>query len=433
LSLRTWLAHRLLSERQLRELSLAAFGVPLRSGANSRNLPMITNETALRNSVVWACRRIRADIMSTLPVDSFRKVNGIPVEVPLAPVLVDTDGEDWPLHHWMWAGNWDLDGIGNSVGLVTERNALNLPSRIHLVPMQSVSIYQTKSMETHKYRIDGKEYDRGKVWHERQFPVAGLPVGLSPIAFAAWELQQDLSMQQFALDWFGGGAVPKARLHNTKRSLDSAPKPGQTDNEARRVKDRYNATMANGDVFVHGNDWELDFMQAQTMGTEWIQGREASVPALCRYFGCPVDLVEAAIQSSSSSINYSNAIQRNLQFLIFHLGPAIFRRQESLSRLLPQPRYVRLNTNALLRLDPETQAKIFSARLKDKTITNDEVRAYYEQPPLTQAQIDQFTLLYGGPRTAPDKASAADSEARAFFEQVSPLSAIPFNPTTGVS
>ena len=41
------------------------------------------------------------------------------------------------------------------------------------------------------------EYTADKVWHERQFPVPGLPVGLSPLIYAAWSIGEYLSEQQF--------------------------------------------------------------------------------------------------------------------------------------------------------------------------------------------------------------------------------------------
>lgn len=428
MGVRSWIARRIITPQLKRELTLDALGVPARGG-NRRGLAVVTADSALRHSAVWACCRTRADLLSTFPVDTFRKVGGIDVEIPPAPVLVEPGGEHWPYIHWRWASDFELSRQGNSVGLITQRNALKLPSRIELQPLNMVQIYQRRNMDTHRYRIDGKEYEPYQVWHERQFPVAGLPVGLSPMAYAAWTLQESLSMQEFALDWFGGGAIPKAHLKNTKRPLENTPQ----NNEARRMKDRYGATMSNGEVFVTGNDWELDFIQAQQMGKEWLDGRRATIPDISRWFGVPVDLIEAAIESSSSTITYQNALQRNLQFLTMHLGPAIVRNEYYLSKLLPRPRFVKLNTNALLRLDPKTQAEIISMRLKDKTLTNDEARAYYNQAPLTQEQIDQFALLYGGPRTAPENASPADAATRAFYEQVSPLSAIPSFDPTGVS
>ena len=41
----------------------------------------VTPSTALRHSAVWACRRLRGDLVSTLPIDVFRIVDGVQVEM----------------------------------------------------------------------------------------------------------------------------------------------------------------------------------------------------------------------------------------------------------------------------------------------------------------------------------------------------------------
>lgn len=410
-----------------REISLQAAGVNPRMQTR-RGMVNVTPDTALRHSAVWACLRIRADLVSTFPVDVFRKVGGLDVEMPKAPILVSPGGKYWPLMHWMWASQFDLDRTGNSVGIITERNALGLPSRIDLQPAGKVQVFQNRDMPEHKYRIDGTVYDADQIWHERQFPVPGLPVGLSPVAYAAWTLQEALSMQQFALDWFAGGAVPKARLHNTKKPLETGPEF----NEARRIKDRYMATVANGDIFVHGNDWELDFLQGEQMGIEWLDGRRAALPDLARYFGCPVDLIDAAI-NAPGSVTYQSALQRNLQFLIMNLNPAVIRREQAISAgWLPQPRFMKFNTAALLRMDPETQAKVFELEIKSRTRTPDEVRALLNLPPLTPSQIEQFSQLFGAPRTSPGSTPSgrSDLERALYGEQVSPFSVVPYPVTT---
>ncbi len=408
--------------RQQQRVSMVD-GPPPRDGRDGfqRGLVVVSQDTALRHSAVWACLRIRADLMSTFPLDTFRKVNGIDVEMPKPPVIVEPGGRHWPYMHWMWASQFDLDRTGNTVGLIVERNALGLPARIELQP-GPVSCYQLKSMPEHKYRIDGKEYTPDKVWHERQFPVPGLPIGLSPVAYAAWTLQETLTMQQFALEWFGSGVgVPKVHLRNTKKSLDG----GANNNEARRVKDRYKASVHNGDAFVTGNDWELDFTEGASAGQEWLEGRRAGIPDLARFFGVPVDLIEAAIDSPGS-ITYQSALQRNLQFLVMHLNAAIIRRETALSTLLPRPRFVKLNTNALLRMDPETQAKVIESRIKNRTLTPTEAREFYNLPPLTPEQEDEFARLFGAPRVAPAASGGERASSEWPWEPVNPLSAAPY-------
>jgi phage portal protein BeeE len=360
---------------------------PSRGSGALRGAVVVNEDTALRHSAVWACLRLRADLMASFPCGVYRNVDGVPVEWPKPPVLVAPGGKRWDYRHWMWATQHDLDSCGNTIGLITEVNALGLPARIDLQPIRSCSVIQRRGMIEPIYKIDGHEYPADKVWHERQFPVAGLPVGLSPLVYAAWSIGEYLSEQQFGLDWFGGMAVPKARMKNKAKVL----KP----DEINVAKQWYRDVVQNGDLLVHGNDWEYDFIQAQEAGMAWIEARKFGLADVGRYLGVPADLIDAAI-SGGGTITYQTTQQRNLQFLIMNMAPATAWRETALSTLLPSPRYVKLNTNVLLRMDPATQATVLHQRIEDRTLTVTEARALYELPPLTDAQIAEFALLNGG-------------------------------------
>jgi HK97 family phage portal protein len=190
----------------------------------------VTQETALRHSAVWACLRLRANLISTMPVDLYRKVDGIQVEVPKPAVLVTPGGDEVEMPEWMYSSQFDLDRSGNSVGLITARDGLNLPARIELVPSSDVSVRMRKGKKT--YRIAGTSYEPNEVWHEKQYTVPGLPVGLSPVAYAAWAISEYLSIQQFAMDWFRNGAIPSAHLKNTAKTLS----PEQADGAKTRSR-----------------------------------------------------------------------------------------------------------------------------------------------------------------------------------------------------
>lgn len=58
--------------------------IPQRSEGR-RGAAVVTSETALRHSAVWACLRLRANLVSTMPLDLYRRVNGVQIEVPKPP------------------------------------------------------------------------------------------------------------------------------------------------------------------------------------------------------------------------------------------------------------------------------------------------------------------------------------------------------------
>ena len=388
-------------------------------GTGRYGAALVDGDTAMRHSAVWACLRLRADLISTFPVNAYRNVDNLAITVAKAPIIVEPGGKRWPMHHWMYATQWDLDKAGNTIGLITETNGYNLPSRIDLFPIKVCSVIQRKGEPEPRYKIDGKEYSADKVWHERQFPVPGLPVGLSPVAYAAWTIGEYLSIQDFALQWFGGGAVPKARMKNKAKILKGS--------EITQAKQWYRDVVSNGDLLVHGADWEYDFIQAEQAGVEWLDARRFGLADVCRFFTCPADLIEAAI-SAPGSITYQNAVTRNLQFLVMNLQPAIFRREQAISTLLPNRQYIKLDTDELLRLDPETLAAVIAKRIEWRLLTVSEARVkYWDLPPLTAAQEAEFNRLFP-PKSSPGPTPATPHSLEAWLSGAPSDYAPPMSP-----
>jgi hypothetical protein len=217
----------------------------------------VTNDTALRHSAVWACLRLRAGLISSFPVDCYRMVNGLQVEMPKPPIFTNPSGGRMRWWEWMWATQWDLDRAGNT------------------------------------------------------------PINSS-----------DNSM-------------------------------------------------------------------------EWIESRGFSVAEIARFFDAPVDLIDGA-PAGKSSVTYANITQRNLQLLVMALGPAVFRREQALFDLAPQQRFVKLNTDALLRMDPQTRTAVLAERIASRQLSPSEARALENLPPFTESQKQEFVDLFGQPgRPAP--------------------------------
>lgn len=348
-------------------------------------LPYVNNDIAMRHSAVWACLRLRADLISTLPLDVFRNVTltpgepAIQIEAPKTPVLINPGGEQCGLGEWLYSSQIELDRSGNSIGIIREIDGAGFPARIDLQPSASCAI-RVKDGELYRYRIGNQEYLPQQIWHERQFTTAGAFVGLSPVMYAAYTIGEFFSVQDFVTSWFTGGAVPRARLKNTEKKLNAK--------ESTIVKEAWRAAVAMGEPFVHGNDWEYELIQAEQASADWLEAMRFSNADVARFFGVPADLIDAAV--SSKTITYASITERNLQFLIMNLGPAIVRRENALSALLPRPRYVKLNSDAMLRMDPASRAEMIKTRIASFVLAPSEGRALENLPPFTASQIAEF-------------------------------------------
>lgn len=364
--------------------------IPARTSAGPYGTAAVNSDSALRHSAVWACVRIRADHISTLPCDVFRRVGGVQVEVTKPPVLRQPGGDRVRYLEWMYSSQVDLDRSGNAFGIIVARTGQGLPAQIALQPAAATTVRVRDGRVQYRfgataYRSSPSEwFDQDEVWHEKQYTVPGLPVGLSPVAYAAWSIGEFLSIQDFALTWFGGGGVPRGHLRNRNQTMSPAT--------AAAVKERFKATVTSGDVFVTGSDWEYNMLQAEQTGAEWIEAKKFGVTDIARYFNCPADLIDAAV--SGSSVTYANVTQRNLQFLVHNLGPTVIRREDALTQLLPQPQFVKLNTDALLRMDPQTRAATLRTQIESRTRAPSEARALDNLPPFTEAQLAEFDRLF---------------------------------------
>lgn len=342
----------------------------------------VTADSALRASAVWAALRLRADLISTMPVDVFRRINGVQVEMPKPPIFAAPGGENVDFTEWLYSSQIDLDRAGNVFGLITEVNGFGLPARIELQPLSECSVLMQDGVLS--YRIGGKPYSTSQVWHEKQWTVAGLPWGLSPIMYAAWTIGEYLSIQQFALDWFGNGTIPAGHLRNTAKTLSQE--------ESKVAKLRFRDSVDNQGVFVSGNDWEYSPIQAEQASSDWIEAKKYGVTDIARFFGVPGDLIDAVMPTGT--ITYATITQRNLQFLIMNLQAAITRRERALSKLVPNQRYVKFNTDAILRMDPENRSQFYRNMIDARAMTPNEIRELENRPPLTESQYTEFARLF---------------------------------------
>lgn len=352
------------------------------AGRNGR-IRHVNRDQALRHSAVWACLRLRADLISTMPVDVFRRIDGVQVEQPKPLIITEPGGPNCRSIEWRYSTQVDLDSTGNTVGLILARDGAGKPALIEPFDIDKVSFIGRGSI-IDKVRYGSDEYDYSQIWHEKQFTKAGCAVGLSPVAYSAASLNSYLSAQEFASDWFGNSTVPGGILRNVEKTL--------TGPESMAAKESFKASIQAGDVWVSGKDWQYDMVTAKASESQFLETIDASVGEICRFFGVPGDMIDAP--PKGSSVTYANVTQRNLQLLIMNIGPAITRREDAWSYgLLPQPRYVKLNRAALLEMDIASRYAAHKVGIDSRFLAPSEAREHENLPPFTPEQLAEFQIF----------------------------------------
>jgi hypothetical protein len=134
----------------------------------------VNNETALRHSAVWACLRLRANLVSTMPVDLYRRVNGQQVEMPKPPVLVNPGGEKVRIGEWLYSTQFDLDRAGNVRRAHHPARRPQQPGP-HRPGCRSATVTVISRTARSPGSGSAAEYPPDMVWHEKQYTVAGPP------------------------------------------------------------------------------------------------------------------------------------------------------------------------------------------------------------------------------------------------------------------
>lgn len=368
--------------------------IPSRTPAR-RNAPVVTTTTAMQQSVIWASISLHAGLESMMPLDVFRLIDGVKANVPPPQVLATpssfADGHPDSIADWLYARRAALKQSGNCFGEITAVDGAGKPAQIQLIPTDDVRI-RIKNYRIVEYRFGRTVMEARKVWHSRDNLLAGVPVGLSPIAHAMLTLQTSVSATEFMADWFAGGATPGAHLKNTNKVLKKG--------ESAAVKARFRQSVGNGDVFVTGSDWEYKPISAKAAESGWLEAINASAVDLCRFMDTPANMIDVAA-NGSARITYQNLTQANLDFMVTRMGPALKRTDDELTAITPSPRFVRLNRNALLAMDPTTAAELLKVQIESRTRTPNEARQIDDRPPLTEADYAEFDRLFGSKNQNP--------------------------------
>lgn len=377
-----------------RAATLGDWAPTSRSFSGGKSSP-VTSRTAMQQSVVWAASNLHAALESLMPVDVFRVIQGLKVEMNLPPILRSpssfADGHPETLANFLYAVRMAKSIHGNAFGEITQRDAQGLPSQIQLIPTEDVTC-SVKNYRITEYKFGQTVMEPRKVFHGRGVLMPGLPVGLSPIGYAMLAINTLGAAKGFTADWFGNSAFPGGHMKNTARTLNRT--------QAGAIKSQFKESQEAGDLLVTGKDWTFSPIQAKAAEAGFLEAIAATDVELCRYMNTPASMIDVAV-NGTAVIQYQNLTQKNLDFMVTRMGPALKATDDDLSSWLPKPRFAKLNRNALLAMDPSAAADLMKVQIDARLRAPSELRALEDREPFTDAQLAEFDRLFGTKNPTP--------------------------------
>lgn len=312
----------------------------------------VTPYNAMQLTAVYACVRIIAETVASLPLNIYRYSDEGKVKDykhPLYRLLHDEPNPEMTsmvfretmMHHILTTGNAYAQIIRNGFGDVVALYPL-LPNKMQ-VERSSIDkkIYYRYSTDTEGQVILSND----DVLHIPGLGFDGI-IGYSPIAICRNAIGLSIAADEFGSSFFESGARPTGILEH----------PGQL-KEPEKVREAWESTYGTGKHRTAVLEEGMKYQQISISPDEaqFLETRKFQVNEICRIYRVPPHMV-ADLEKSS----FSNIEQQSLDFVQNTITPWLVRIEQNMQRqlLLLHDKgsvFIKHNINGLLRGDFKTR------------------------------------------------------------------------------
>ena len=383
---------------QRRDQATADSYVSALLGSRSSQVPAVAMvpEQALGHVAAFASANLLANSIRILPVDEYtgRDPNQRLVNSPDA-LLIDPSGEQLGWGSWIWQVVMQTALRGNAVGQIVERDGNLVPKTITLLDSSKVKVSRDKQSGT-VWSVNGSRVPTSDIWNFRMYPMPGTVGGLSVIQQHARMIGLGMSSVDWLNSIFEDGAIPTGII-TTDNAINA--------DAAKTIKERVMSSLRGSrEPIVLGKGVSYQSVAMSPADMTLIQQQQWSSTEVARIFGPGVP--ELLGYSSDNSMTYANIGQRLQHFLTLTLEPWLDALEDSLSRLVAQPRWVRFNRDALLRTDTASRYITYRDAINGGWMTINEVRALEDRTPVLWGN-EPPPIWHKG--EAPAQAASADA------------------------
>lgn len=345
----------------------------------------VTPTTAMQASAVYACVRVIAETIASLPLFVFKtteKGKEKAYKHPLFYILHDLANEEMTsftfretlmTHILLWGNAYaeiEYDQMGNVKGLW---------------PLRPDNVFPERNSEGKlQYRVILPDGTGGILPKERVLHIPGLGydgvIGLSPIAMARESIGLSLAAEEFGARFFGNGAKPGGVLEH----------PGKLSKEAmERLRTSWNE-MHQGLSNQHRIAILEEGMQYKQLGippedAQFLETRKFQIEEIARIFRVPLHLIQNLDRATFSNIEH-----QSIEFVVHTIRPWLVRWEQTLNwKLFANSRkfFAEFNVDGLLRGDIKSRYEAYATARQWGWLSVNEIRAMENMNPIENGDI----------------------------------------------
>jgi HK97 family phage portal protein len=348
---------------------------------------VVDSETAIRMSTVYACVRLLADTVSSLPVAAYvrRGRNRLPY------ATVYGDQPEWVTRpnpettrlefYEQIVTSFKLEG---NAYILTVRDDMGDVKELYVIDPRYVRIERTAPGEPLVYyvkvRLEGggtyeQILDGREIMHIPDFRLPGQRYGLSPIAACRTTIGSAMAADTYAASYFGNAANPGGVISV----------PGElTEEQAADIGRDWNISHTGpyraGKIGILSGGASFSPLTINANDAQLLDTRRFSVEEIARIFRVPLSLLGHPV---AGAMSFASVEAQNLSFVQHSLRPILERIEQSLSTLLPEPDgFIRFNLDALLRGTTIERYDAYTKGLREGFLSINDVHSYEDMAPI---------------------------------------------------
>lgn len=350
----------------------------------------VSTDRAVALVPLFACVRILADSVASLPIQLYRRNGNQRERVDYIPQLLFQPAARDNLFEWLHKCVVSLALRGNAYGLVVQWDSMGFPTMVEWLNPDDVWVDESKPTLPVFYWM-GVEVPAERIVHIPWFVMPGRVTGLSPVQAFAHTIGVGLAATEYGRAWFDNGGTPPATMKNTAKTI--------TPDESREIRDRLMASIRTGKPLVYGQDWDFTALQVNPEESQFIETMRLNASQIAAIYGVPPTKVGG---DAGGSMTYANVEQESIDLVTVTLRPWLVRLETKLSGLMPGREFVRFNVDAMIRTDTMTRYQAHQMALASGWRSVDEIRALEDLPPIPGGRGQAFRVP-GEPNT-PERA-----------------------------
>jgi len=345
---------------------------------------LVSQEGALRLSVVYRCIQLISGTLAGLPLDIVRKRGTIREPVDRTPAWIETPN---PESTWFEFAERVVESLlmdGNAFVLITARDTLGFPMELWTLNPRSIDVRRTNGAidfvwegSTHLTRFSPSN-PVGDVLHIRLNSAGGLR-GLSPLDLARQSIGLGLVSEKFGSKFFGTGQ----QMSGVIQLPPAGPGQPKSKENIDLIRENWEAAHSGSDkahrpgILTGGATWQS--ISVTPENAQFLETRKFQVEDIARFYGVPAHMVGLEEKNTS----WGTGIEAQATgFVRLVLKPHIDRLEDSFSQLTPRGQFVKLNLSSLLRADTATQTEVLVKQVLNGIRSRNEVRALLDEPPV---------------------------------------------------